>query len=99
MPARSAISPLTLTPLPTSGSARGLARAGATGESLAELPSWRHAVFDRAFEDLQLRLAERRRVGTESCLGTSHELGVAEHRYCDMALQWISSCLRSAGES
>ncbi|MEY3721254.1 MAG: hypothetical protein RL618_1773 [Pseudomonadota bacterium] len=99
IPARSAISPLELTPLPTPGSTREPTSAGATGASPTELPAGRHAVFDRAFEDLQLRLAERRRAGTESYLGTSSELGVADHRDCDTALQWISACLRSAGES
>jgi hypothetical protein len=48
IPARSAISPLELTPLPTPGSTREPTSAGATGASPTELPAGRHAVFDRS---------------------------------------------------
>ena len=89
--ARSAMSPLELTPLLPPGSEPGLPGAAA--------PSWRNAVFDRAFEDLQLKLGERRRAGPETQPGVAGELGTIGHRECDTALQWISACLISARES
>lgn len=90
-PAQSAMSRLELTPLPSPGSVPPSAGAAT--------PSWRNAVFDRAFEDLQRKLAERRRAGPETQSGAAGELGTVGQRECDTALQWISACLMSARES
>ena len=95
-PARSTMSPPELTPLPLPGCARGSAGAVATGASSSTVPGWRHAVFDRAFEDLQLKLAERRSAGTEA--QTSAGLDAAERRDSDTSLQWVSACLMSERE-
>ena len=98
-PAQSAMSPRELTPLSPPGSAPGRVGTAAAGSSLAEVPGWRHAVFNRAFDDIQQKLAERRHASTDALSGTTGGLSVAEHRDCDTALQWISACLISARES
>ena len=95
-PARSAMNPPELTPLPLPGSARRSADAAGTGASSSTMTGWRNALFDRAFEDLQLKLAERRRAGPEA--HTIGGLDAAERRDSDTALQWISACLMSARE-
>ena len=95
-PARSAMSPPELTPLAAPGNARRAAGVAATGASSSTMTGWRNAVFDRAFEDLQLKLAERRRAGPEA--HTIGGLDATERRDSDTALQWISACLMSARE-
>ena len=91
VPARPAMSPLELTPLPAPGSATA-------GPSSAEVPGWRHALFTRAFDAMQLKLADRRRTDDEAYSGTAGNLSAAERRDCDMTLHWISACLMSARE-
>ena len=92
----SAMSPTELTPLPPPGSGRRSADAAATGAASSTTTAWRNAVFDRAFEDLQLKLAERRRAGPET--HTIGGLDATERRDSDTALQWIAACLMSARE-
>ncbi len=97
--AQSAMSPLELTPLSPPGSAPGRVGIAAAASTLSEVPGWRHAVFNRAFDDIQQKLAERRHDSTDALSGTTGGLSVAERRDCDTALQWISACVVSARES
>ena len=98
IPARPAMSSLELTPLAAPGSARDLPGRATAGPSSAEVPGWRHALFTRAFDAMQLKLADRRRTDDEAYSGTAGNLSAAERRDCDMTLHWISACLMPARE-
>lgn len=77
-----------LTPLTPPGS-----RPANAGRS--DVPQWRLALFDRAFGQIQQKLAERRHADSPATM--SGGLTGAEFRECDAAAQWITASLMSSG--
>jgi hypothetical protein len=86
--ARSAMASHHLTPLTPPGS-----RPANPGRS--DVPQWRLALFDRAFEQIQQKLAERRHADSPATM--SGGLTGTEFRECDAAAQWITASLMSSG--
>jgi hypothetical protein len=90
VPARPAMASHHLTPLTPPGS-----RLSDAGQS--DVPQWRLALFDRAFEQIQQKLAERRHADSPVSAPISGGLSGAEFRECDAAAQWITASLMSSG--
>jgi hypothetical protein len=94
-PARAPMSAPELTPLVPPGASR--AALATTASRPQEASHWRQAIFDRAFDDLQQRLADNRLAGQASGAAATGGLAGAERRDCDAALQWISACVMATG--
>ena len=62
-----------------------------------EVPEHRQALFGRAFEQLQRKLADRRPPDAAVNAGSHGALSASEQRECDAALQWIAVQLSAAG--
>ncbi len=88
--ARPAMAPHHLTPLIPPGS-----KLASTGGP--EATHWRLALFDRAFDQLQQKLTERRQADSPGSASISGGLSSAEFRQCDAAAQWIAATLMSSG--
>lgn len=89
-PARPTMASHHLTPLTSPGS-----KPGNPGRS--DVPQWRLALFDRAFGQIQQKLAERRHADTPVSAQISDGLTAAEFRECDAAAQWITASLVPPG--
>ena len=87
-PARPSMASHHLTPLTPPGS-----RPANPGRS--DVAQWRLALFDRAFGQIQQKLAERRHADSPAMM--SGGLTGAEFRECDAAAQWITASLISSG--
>lgn len=88
-PARPAMASHDLTPLIPPG-------VRSSDAARPDVPQWRLALFDRAFDQIRQKLAERRCGDSHGSAPTFGGLSVTELRECDAAAQWITDALMSS---